>query len=134
MLLTEKLDLALREGKQDNIDNCFRGEAMVAEFDETEIIAGEEELGDLTPSIRQMFAQADDTADDLIGVIRRFAFAEQGLVLGDSKFAADRNEEIELIDGRPMFVEPLASGVGFVVGNGKRGGGHVRMLRGRIAF
>ena len=56
---------------------------MIAYADEAEVVAREEELGDLPTPIGQMFAQPDHAADDLVGVIYRLALAEDRLVLGN---------------------------------------------------
>ena len=42
-------------------------------------------MSDLPPTVRQMFAEANDPADNLVRVIYRLSFAENGLVLWNKK-------------------------------------------------
>jgi hypothetical protein len=70
---------------------------MIAYGNEAEVVAREEELGNLAAPVRQMFAQPDHAADDLVGVVYRLALAEDRLVLDNVNVTTDPIQGLQLV-------------------------------------
>ena len=57
-------DPLLRKRQQREIDHGLRREPVISYRDEAEIVSRKQKLRDLSATIGQMFAEADDTADE----------------------------------------------------------------------